>query len=449
MSELSFHKKISVVRLYLEGLSYNEIANKVGVSKGSVVNVIDSLKQGQFPQVAGVSDQVDGLREVATELRKHDLSIAQAAAGLSAFRKLRSLEIDPHEVGKAIALYRELSSGDIDPQVLVRGAVSLRDLMESSGKTLAEAESWVNELRQDADTLEPMAEQAGDLRQDVKTLEARREDLATRVGELESIRSTLQETVAGLEKREQQLTTRTEKLVEKSDEAARKWATVDQPLKKLDELGMPFEALRGLLARIEVVADRLGFDSKGTADWFLAELEDLEKGLGLDADVQAGEEAVQDLDSQIAKLKRQKGKLRAEVEALEESKVRAEQSLRAMEERVISSVEETGETAREGIEKVSAELRSSIMGLFNQVIDVSELVDDHDARLDNSVRLRTLLALLDGRDGEVSPVHVQQTVFIVLTAVRGYVARHPELGPNFLMLASLDSLAGYVANWRA
>ena len=226
-------------------------------------------------------------------------------------------------------------------------------------------------------------------------------------------------------------------------------APANRTLKKLAELGMPFEALRTLFARIEVVADGLGFDSKGTADWFLAELEALEKGFGLGANVQAGEEAVQDLDSQIAKLKKQRGKLGAEVEALEETKIRAEQRLEAVEGRVVPMVEDLGKKAREGIEKVSAWLEASIMGLFDQALDVSALVDDHDARLVNSVRLRTLLALLDGRDGEVSLVHVQQTIFIVLTAVRAYVARHPELGPNFLMLASLDSLAGYVANWRA
>ena len=38
--KLSAKKKASVIRLYLSGLSYDEIAAKTGVSKGTVANIV-------------------------------------------------------------------------------------------------------------------------------------------------------------------------------------------------------------------------------------------------------------------------------------------------------------------------------------------------------------------------------------------------------------------------
>ena len=49
MEKVSAKKKVSLVRLYLSGLSYDEIAVKAGVSKGTVANVVTELKTGGFP----------------------------------------------------------------------------------------------------------------------------------------------------------------------------------------------------------------------------------------------------------------------------------------------------------------------------------------------------------------------------------------------------------------
>ncbi|GAF88920.1 unnamed protein product, partial [marine sediment metagenome] len=40
MEKLSLKKKLLIIRLYTEGLSYSEIAIKASVGKGTVANVI-------------------------------------------------------------------------------------------------------------------------------------------------------------------------------------------------------------------------------------------------------------------------------------------------------------------------------------------------------------------------------------------------------------------------
>ena len=59
MERLSARKKANIVWLYLSGLSYDEIAAKYGVSKGTVANVIADLKAGRFPEAADVVEQLE------------------------------------------------------------------------------------------------------------------------------------------------------------------------------------------------------------------------------------------------------------------------------------------------------------------------------------------------------------------------------------------------------
>ena len=49
MQRLSHKEQMFIVRLYFEGLSYDAIASKVGVGKGTVANIITELKAGKTP----------------------------------------------------------------------------------------------------------------------------------------------------------------------------------------------------------------------------------------------------------------------------------------------------------------------------------------------------------------------------------------------------------------
>jgi len=74
MQELSMNKKMRIIKLYLDGFSYDEIAKKVGVSKGTVSNVIAALKAGQFPEISTVPEEIEQLRDLATTIRRGGIS---------------------------------------------------------------------------------------------------------------------------------------------------------------------------------------------------------------------------------------------------------------------------------------------------------------------------------------------------------------------------------------
>ena len=91
MEKLSVEKRLSIVKLYLEGLSYGEIAAQAGVAKGSVSSLVADLKAGRILTTQEPVEQVEQLellRELATDLRRLKLTPGQAVAGIAIVSRL-------------------------------------------------------------------------------------------------------------------------------------------------------------------------------------------------------------------------------------------------------------------------------------------------------------------------------------------------------------------------
>ena len=73
--EIAQSKKLEVVKLYFEGLAYDNIVEKTGVAKGTVAAIVEALRAGEFPQFEHVTDLVNELRELTVGLRKADMFI--------------------------------------------------------------------------------------------------------------------------------------------------------------------------------------------------------------------------------------------------------------------------------------------------------------------------------------------------------------------------------------
>jgi len=68
MRELSFKTKQQVVVLFFSGLSYDQISQSMGISKGAVVNIIDDYREGRLVLTGNMTECVDELRRVAVDL---------------------------------------------------------------------------------------------------------------------------------------------------------------------------------------------------------------------------------------------------------------------------------------------------------------------------------------------------------------------------------------------
>ena len=89
MREISQKTKEKAVQLFLEADTYDEIAWKLGISKGSVVNIINEFREGDLLLSGDITEYVDELRRVAVYLKKREITVGQMGALLSLHEKLK------------------------------------------------------------------------------------------------------------------------------------------------------------------------------------------------------------------------------------------------------------------------------------------------------------------------------------------------------------------------
>ena len=80
--------KDEVIRLYLQGLSRDDIARTCGVAEGTVSNIIDDWKRKlDIPDV-------QSLRDLAVNLKRYGIDAAQCAKGLGVLNTMRKLGVN-------------------------------------------------------------------------------------------------------------------------------------------------------------------------------------------------------------------------------------------------------------------------------------------------------------------------------------------------------------------
>ncbi len=209
MPELNFRKRLRIVELLLEGHSYETISERVGVSKGTIANVMNELRDGQLPAVRGIEEVVDILRELSVQIRRSGLSIPQAALGLTAIRSLAAVGVAPQDISRMVALCRSMTPEGRDARQFADAAVALLEAKERTGKGIQELEGWVEGLQEKADALmtqnqelEPLTQQVGALRNERDSLVRENAELNTKT---EQERRHAEKAIAALEEKQQRL----------------------------------------------------------------------------------------------------------------------------------------------------------------------------------------------------------------------------------------------------
>ena len=192
MEKLSLKKKLLIIRLYLEGLSYDEISVKTNVGKGSVHNVITELKAGRFPEFGDLSEQIELLRELAVDLKRTRITPVQAAVGVSVLARLQELGVEPGEIESISALCRTLNADGIDIPLFVRAALAFEEEQRRTGLSVDELETKVKSLEESVTRLEPLAKEVMEQEARLTELAKQRESLAEEVSELEEHHEALQ-----------------------------------------------------------------------------------------------------------------------------------------------------------------------------------------------------------------------------------------------------------------
>ena len=119
-------KKMEIINAWLAGNSRDDIALKAKVSGGTVSKVIEEFRRFSY-------GNLDVARQLATEMKRHGLTFADAAAGVRRINQLKAISIDEEDV---FVFVKNLHSSLISNGVVPREAANLlTELAQLSNNT--------------------------------------------------------------------------------------------------------------------------------------------------------------------------------------------------------------------------------------------------------------------------------------------------------------------------
>jgi predicted nucleic acid-binding Zn-ribbon protein len=454
MEKLSMRKQLNIIRLYFNGLSYREIAAKVAVSVGAVTNIIADLKAGNYPEISEASEQVDMLRELAAEVRKSRLTVGEAVTGITVVNSMKEIGLEPGDIPQYISLCKALTPQGAETQAFVKAAMEYREILQRSGLSVDEMEMKVKSLEEASSQLEPMAKKALDLQGELEELGAKKRFLTDEVAELERRQRMLTDSVKEKEQREGALSTRIAHLEETLQSNDEKLAAARKDLRILSSIGMPFDELSGFTERLKGVAHRHDIKPKALCSRLLTELEQLDKGLGLEVLVQTRQRALDKIEGAIVKAQEKFAVLSNENQQLEQelsslkTQIVEERNCLANELRGINAIaQSTIATLREELSNGIQEGIEEVAGLKTKAIELGQEIGWFDAAVEANEWIKKLFSLARGDDVNASDVRV--IGLMLLRAMSSWLDRNYGSDTStYLLKGTIGSAVSQLERWK-
>jgi len=452
MERLTAKKKLSVVRLYLSGLSYEDIATRSGVSKGTVANVAADLKAGMIPEAADVGEYIELLRELSFDLKRSELTPGQCAVGLILLKQISECGLDPSDINRWPMILKSVRNED-DINEFVRLVYSIQQVQQRSGLSLEALDNKVQELEKKAADLAPISDNLKDYKKQLVELTKQREELASAVALLEQKNELLSPRIKNLEKREQTLSRRIADMEPKAKKAETTLSTLTGEMQKLEDIGFSLKELAQFNEKLGVIAQHHSIKPSELRSRLLHELETLDKGLTLETLIQSRQQELDKVEQAIARGKNEIESTRASVDSLKQEKMNLEASIKETREKVGQEIAKIIPLAQDTISKLGEELQhgndealTEIRRLRDESVDVGREVGRYEGILQVNEWLNELMALVRGEEN-IESNRVRIIVLLVVRALHIWLKRQPSLSYTLLPV-TVENLISELERWK-
>ncbi len=472
---ISPSKRRQALRLYMQGFSYDQIAAKTELSAGTVANIASEAKQGEFPELNEVREQIDGLRELSVELRKNDLKVSQSFLGLSFYERISKLGIEPQVLDSWIKMCHAISSPDYPVEGFMAAALRLKELEHQKGmsyealvedyeaktRALSEAESRTGELEISRETLSHevhnLSEEKRSLETTVRELDTEKKSLSQRVKKWREEEEEAKNTVSELQKRRKAIQLECQQLENRAGALREEIGEREGTLNALRSLGFGEAELLRLKNKLEELAANRDIKPVELRESLFLDLESY-------ADVLSFRNEKRELSQAVKRLREQKQTLEAENKDLQEGMresrkafSEAVQHIKGREKEIVSSMDillsQAGGTLNKSvsqaasrlnefqanIESAGQDVRSIVRGAAGEAIEYGRAM----GRMEKVVGEREELAKLFGILGDVSSIPKDLAVkapLVFLGKFREWVEKTHGLKDESKVLSIVDAL---------
>jgi predicted nucleic acid-binding Zn-ribbon protein len=452
MERLTAKKKLAIIRLYLSGLSYDEIAARCGVSKGTVANVVAELRAGMIPEATDVGEYIEALRELSFDLKRSELTPGQCAVGLILLKQITECGLDPADISRWPMILKSVRNED-DINEFVRLVYSIQQVQQRSGLSLEALDNKVHELEKKAADLEPISDKLEDCKKQLVELAKQREELASSVAILEQKKELLTPQVKELEKREQSLSRQIGDMEPKAHKAETTLSTLKGETQKLEDIGFSLRELAQFNEKLEVIARHHTIEPCELRNRLLHDLEALDKGLTLETLIQSRQQELDKTEQALVTTRSEAETTRVVVDGLKQEKTNLEASIKETREKVSREIAKIIPLAQDTIGKLGEELQhgndealAEIRRLRDEAVDVGKEVGRCEGILQSSQWLNELLALVRGEE-EIEGKRVRIIVLSVVRALHIWLKRQRSLSYTLLPV-TVENLISELERWK-
>ena len=455
MKEFSAAKQLQVIRLYFQGFSFEEVANKCSVSIGSVSNIIAGLKAGQFPCSADITEEIDGLRELAVSLKQSNTNPMKAMTGLSVLSTMIDLGIEPSELAHLKPAIKACGSNDSETIALLTVAKTILEVEKNTALSYSELKDQVVELESKAAQLDPLVKEAAAKKSELKKLDVVIAQQNMQISGNNKILANLQVETISRKQEKLKVDSLVADLEKRADQANSELCDARQERKILEKMGMSLGGLTTLIRQIKVIAIHLGLKPGEVGKRLTEELKLLNKGLGLKTLVKNRQQVLKETKQAIAKSDHEKLSLEAVVEDLQQHKQNLEASIQETTTIVRVEIENLIPATRATVQQIAAALKGGcsealaiIYQLKEESIKVGQDIGQYQGILNESQWVTRLMALMHGEDG-IDDTDVRTITLLVNGGISAWLEQHQAKSTAIGMLAiSAGKFLKDVEQWQ-
>lgn len=454
MEKLSAKKKDNLIRLYLSGWSYDEIAAKAGVSKGSVANVINDLKAGKIPEAGDIGEQIELLRELSLEIKRSRLTPGQCAVGLTVFNRISECNLEPADIERWPLILSSVESEE-QAREFVRIIYEIQEVREATGLSLEELDDKVHDLQRKAADLEPMAKQYDEYYKQIEELTGKREKLAIEVANLEDKYKLLNPRLKDLEKRDKDLSRHVSGMEKRTEQLEKASAQLNQVSQRLQNVGLSIEELTEFTKQIQSFARHHKITPANLRERLLNELESLGRGIGLETLIENRKHELEDWEQAITEVEQESESLKSIVGDLKREKERLEVRIRTAREEVSNQIEKVAPMAETMISGLNAALQRWQSDIY---IDIGKIKDKaieigielgRYRELYESVEILKDLTRLVQHDETLEARQVRTVILLVLCNTVKWLKLNENTNTRFSSLIyHAEFLIGQLRDWQ-
>ena len=454
MEKVTTTKRLVIVKQYLSGLSYDEIATKNGVSKGTVANVIADLKEGRFPEVADVREHIELLRELSLDLKRSKLTPGQCATGLILLTRINECGLDPADIDRWPMILKSAGNED-EIQEFIRVVYNIQEVQQRTGLSLDALDNKAHELERKAADLEPMVKKREECKKQLVDLNKRRGELASSVAGLEEKYKLFNPRVKDLEKREQDLSRRIKNMEPKVQKAEATLTGLNRELQRLQDTGLPFEELTEFSQKIQAFAQRHNITPVDLRDRLLQELGNLDQTLGLEVLILGRQQELDRHEQSLNKTKEELETVKAVVSSLKREKTSLEASIKNTREKVSKEIAQITPVAKDTVNRLVEELRrgheealADVHRLKDEALKVGKEIGRYEEILQVNEWLNELVALVRGEENLESK-RVRVIVLLVLRGAAAWLKHNEADNLRFSpLLSTTENLIRELEQWK-